>query len=111
MNKKRTHNIKVHVKKGDTVKVISGDDKNKTGEVQEVFPEKGTALVQGVNLVTKHKKPDADNPDGSIVKKEAAIRLSKLMVVSGGEASRIGRKLNDSGKLQRYSKKSGEFIN
>lgn len=111
MNKKSTHNIKVHVKKGDTVKVISGDDKNRTGEVQEVIPAKGTALVQGINIVTKHQKPDAENPNGAIVKKEAPIRLSKLMVVSGGNASRVGRKLNDKGKLQRYSKKSGEFIN
>lgn len=77
----------------------------------EVYPEKGTALVKEVNLVTKHQKPDADNPNGSIVKKEAPIRVSKLMVVAGGEATRIGRRRNDDGKLQRYSKKSGEFIN
>ena len=101
---------KLHVKKGDTVKVISGDDKNKTGEVKLVNLKEGTAIVDGVNMVTKHRKPDADNPNGSIVKLEAPIRVSKLQVVANGEATRIGRKRNDEGKLQRYSKKTGEFI-
>jgi len=61
-------------------------------------------------MVTKHRKPDADNPNGSIVKLEAPIRLDKLMLVVDGEATRIGRRRNDDGKLQRYSKKTGEFI-
>jgi len=108
MNKKKM--TKLHVKKGDTVKVISGEDKNRTGEVVQVYPNEQRAIVQGVNLVTKHRKPDADNPNGSIVKLEAPIHVSKLMVVAGGEATRVGRKRNDAGMLQRYSKKTGEFI-
>lgn len=101
---------KLHIKKGDTVKVLSGRDKAKTGEVITVYPKDRTAIVKGVNMVTKHRKPDADNPNGSIVKIEAAIRIDKLMVVVNGEATRIGRRRNDAGKLQRYSKKTGEFI-
>ena len=103
-------NTKLHIKKDDTVKVISGADKNQTGEVLRVYPKENKALVKGVNMVTKHRKPDADNPNGSIVKIEAPIHVSNLMVVVGGEATRIGRKLNDDGKLQRYAKKTGEFI-
>lgn len=100
----------MHVKKGDTVKVLSGRDRSKTGEVVAVYPKERRAIVKGVNMVTKHRKPDADNPDGSIVKLEAPIRVDKLMLVVNGEATRIGRKRNEQGKLQRYSKKSGEFI-
>lgn len=107
-NKKKMS--KLHIKKGDTVKVLSGEDKNRTGEVVQVNTEEHRAIVQGVNLVTKHRKPDADNPNGSIVKLEAPVHISKLMLVTGGEATRIGRKRNDDGKLQRYSKKTGEFI-
>jgi large subunit ribosomal protein L24 len=110
MERKKNKINKLHLKKGDTVKVISGADKNKTGEVVQVYPDDRKAIVQGVKLVTKHRKPDADNPNGSIVKLEAKIHVSKLMVVAGGEATRIGRKRNDDGKLQRFSKKTGEFI-
>ena len=103
---------KLHIKKGDTVKVISGNSKGKTGTVLEVLINKNRAIVEGVNVITKHVKPTATNPEGGINKTEAAIHLSNLMVVtpSNGEASRIGRKLNDQGKLQRFSKKTGEFI-
>jgi len=102
---------KLHIRKGDTVKVLSGNDKNKTGEVKLVNLKERTAIVDGVNMVTKHRKPDADNPNGSIVKLESPIRVSKLQVVVNGEPTRIGRKLNDNGKLQRFSKKTGDFIN
>ncbi|MFT4521705.1 MAG: large subunit ribosomal protein L24 [Bacteroidia bacterium] len=101
---------KLHVKKGDTVKVLSGTDRSKTGEVVVVYPKDRRAIVKGVNLVTKHRKPDADNPNGSIVKLEAPIRVEKIQVIVDGEGTRIGRKRNDEGKLQRYSKKTGEFI-
>ncbi len=101
---------KLHVKKGDNVKVLSGNDKNKVGEIKLVNLKEGTAIVDGVNMVTKHRKPDADNPNGSIVKLESAIRVSKLQVVVNGEPTRIGRKRNEQGKLQRYSKKTGDFI-
>lgn len=101
---------KLHIKKGDTVKVLSGDDKNKTGKVLSVIVKDRRALVEGVNMVSKHKKPDANNPNGSIIKLEAPVNLSKLMLVVGGKATRIGRKRNADGKLQRYSKKTGDFI-
>jgi len=101
---------KLHVKKGDTVKVLAGDDKNKSGRILRVIVKEKRAIVEGVNLVTKHKKPDANNPNGSIIKMEAPLHVSKLMLMVGGKPTRIGRKRNAEGKLQRYSKKTGEFI-
>lgn len=101
---------KLHVKKGDTVKVLSGDDKGKTGKVLMVNLQERRAIVEGVNLVTKHRKPDAENPNGSIIKKEAPIYVSKLQLMVGGETTRVGRKRNDQGKLQRVARKTGEFI-
>ena len=102
---------KLHIKKGDTVKVLSGADNGKTGKIINVDREKGRAFVEGVNLVSKHTKPSAANPQGGIVKREASVHISNLMVVdSKGQASRIGRKLNKDGKLVRYSKKSGEGL-
>lgn len=107
--KKRT---KLHVRKGDTVKVIAGNSKGKSGKVLEVVIAKNRAIVEGLNLVTKHVKPSATNPNGGIEKSEAGIHLSNLMVVdpATGEATRTGRKADDQGKLQRYSKKTGEII-
>ena len=104
--------MKLHIKKGDNVKVLSGDDKNQTGVVTRVFPKKGTAVVQGINLVKKHLKKKQNEEKGSIVSKEAPIRICKLMVVEPDtdKATRIGRKKNSKGKLQRYSKKTGNFI-
>ena len=102
---------KLHIKKGDTVKVLSGADNGKTGKITSVDREKGRAFVEGVNLVSKHTKPSAANPQGGIVKREASVHISNLMVVdSKGQASRIGRKLNKDGKLVRYSKKTGEVL-
>ena len=102
---------KLHVKKGDTVKVLTGADNGKTGKITSVDREKGRAFVEGINLVSKHTKPSAANPQGGIVKREASVHISNLMVVdSKGQASRIGRKLNKDGKLVRYSKKSGEVL-
>lgn len=103
----------MHVRSGDTVKVIAGDDKGKTGKILSVDLEKRRAIVEGLNLVTKHVKPSASNPQGGIQKKEAPIHISNLMLVDPktGEATRTGRKLNEKGKLVRYSKKTGEVIN
>ena len=103
---------KIHIKKGDTVMVISGESKGQQGRVLEVVREKYRALVEGVNMVSKHTKPNAQYPNGGIIKKEAPVHISNLMVVdpSSGNAARIGRRLNDKGKLVRYSKKSGEEI-
>jgi len=103
---------KLHVRKGDTVKVIAGNSKGKSGKVLEVNTAKYRAIVEGVNVVSKHIKPSATNPNGGIEKTEASVHLSNLMVVdpSNGEATRVGRKADDKGKLIRYSKKSGEVI-
>lgn len=102
---------KLHVKKGDKVKVIAGRDKGSIGEVLEVRPKENRAIVESVNMVTKHQKPTQTNP-GGIVQMEAPIHLSNLMVIDPktGEATRIGRKKDENGKSVRYSKKSGEII-
>lgn len=103
---------KLHIRKGDTVKIIAGNDRGKQGVVLEVVSSKQRAFVEGMNMVTKHTKPSASKPEGGIEKVEAPIHVSNLMVVdpATGEPTRIGRKRNDKGKLQRYSKKTGEFI-
>ena len=103
---------KLHIRSGDTVKVISGNAKGETGKIKKVLIEKSRATVEGVNMITKHVKPNAQNPQGSIEKLEGAIHISNLMVVDPktGEPTRTGRKENDKGKLQRFSKKTGEFL-
>ncbi len=103
---------KLHIKKGDTVCVLSGDDKGKTGRVLEVLVKKNRAIVEGINIVSKSTKPSAKYPQGGIVKVEAPVHISNLNVLDpkSGKATRIGRRLNDAGKLVRYSKKSGEEI-
>jgi len=104
---------KLHIKKGDTVKVIAGNSKGQEGKVIEVIISKSRALVEGVNMVSKHTKPNAASPQGGIIKQEASIHISNLLVVDpkSGVATRIGRKVDEkTGKLTRYSKKSGEVI-
>ena len=102
---------KLHIRKGDTVKVIAGNEKGATGKVLMVDVKKRRAFVEGVNMVSKHKKPNAANPQGGIVKKEASIHVSNLLVVDNkGNATRIGRRLNEENRLVRYSKKTGEEI-
>lgn len=103
---------KMHIKKGDTVIVIAGDSKGQEGRVLSVNYEKNTAIVEGVNLVSKHTKPNAKNPQGGILKKEAPIHVSNLLLKdpSTGKPTRIGRRLNKENKLVRFAKKSGEEI-
>ena len=103
---------KLHIKKGDTVQVIAGDDNGKKGRVLEIIRKTNRAIVEGVNMMKKHTKPNTEYPQGGIVEKEAPIHISNLMLVDPktGTATRIGRRLNESGKLVRYSKKSGEEI-
>ena len=103
---------KLHIRKGDTVLVIAGDDKGKKGKVLEVLLDKNRAVVEGINIVTKHTKPSAGKPEGGLKKTEAALHVSNLQLVDPAtdKPTRIGRKLNDKNKLQRYSKKTGEFI-
>ncbi len=102
---------KLHIKKGDVVFVNAGVDKGKTGRVVEVLVEKKRAIVEGVNIISKHAKPNSKNPQGGIEKKEAPIHISNLNVLDpkSGKPTRIGRK-EVNGKLVRYSKKSGEEI-
>jgi large subunit ribosomal protein L24 len=102
--------IKLHIKVGDTVKVISGESKNQEGKVLKIDRSKMRAIVEGVNMVKKHAKPSASDPQGGIIEMEAGLHISNLMVVVNGQPSKIGRKLNDKGNLVRYSKKSGEVI-
>lgn len=105
-------NKKLHIKKGDMVFVNAGNYRGKTGKVLEVFPKKDRAIVEGINMVSKHTKPDAKHPQGGIIKQEAPIHISNLQVVdpSKGGPTRIGRRMDDKGKLVRYAKKSGEEI-
>ena len=102
---------KLHVKKGDTVYVNTGEDKGKTGRILEVLVNENRAVVEGINIVTKHTKPNAQNPQGGRVTKEASIHISNLNLLDpkSGKPSRIGRKEVD-GKLVRYMKRSGEEI-
>lgn len=103
---------KLHIRKGDNVMVISGDSRGQQGKVLVVDSKKEKAIVEGINLVTKHTKPNAKQPQGGIVKKESPIHISNLKVIdSSGKATRIGRKVDTkTNKLVRYSKKSGEVI-
>ena len=103
---------KHHIKKGDNVRVIAGADKGSEGRVLVLDREKNRALVEGINLVSKHTQPNTEYPQGGIIKKEAPIHVSNLMVVDGkGNATRIGRKRDEkTGKLVRFSKKTGDEI-
>jgi large subunit ribosomal protein L24 len=103
---------KIHIKKGDTVMVITGESRGQKGRVLEVDREKSRAIVESVNLVSKHTKPNTKAPQGGIIKKEAPVHISNLMLIdpTSGKPTRIGKKLNEKDKLVRYSKKSGEEI-
>ncbi|MBQ9469854.1 MAG: 50S ribosomal protein L24 [Bacteroidales bacterium] len=103
---------KLHIKKGDTVYVNSGANKGQQGKVLRVLVSENRAIVEGVNMVSKNMKPSAKYPQGGIIKMEAPIHISNLMLIdpASGKPTRIGRRLNDKGKLVRYAKKSGEEI-
>ena len=101
---------KLKIKTGDIVKVIAGDHKGSEGKVQKVFTEKNKAIVEGVNMVKKHTKPSAQNPQGGIVEKEASINISNLsLLTSKGEETRVGYRMEGDKKV-RFSKKSNEEI-
>ena len=104
--------VKLHIKKGDTVCVIAGDNKGQQGKVLKVEVSKSRAIVEGVNIVKKATKPNAKNPQGGIVEQEAPIHVSNLQLLDpkSGKPTRIGRKATAEGKLVRYAKKSGEEI-
>ncbi len=103
---------KLNFKKGETVQVIAGEEKGKQGRVLTIMFNDRRAIVEGLNMISKHTKPNAENQQGGIVKQEASIHLSNLMLVDPGtgEPTRIGRKKDKNGKLVRYSIKSGETI-
>jgi large subunit ribosomal protein L24 len=101
---------KLNIKREDTVKVLTGNDKGTIARVQKVIPKDRMVVVEGVNLKTKHRKPSTEFPDGGIFKMEAPIHISNVMLVDGGEAVKSGRKMNEKGKLQRFNKKTGDFI-
>ena len=104
--------VKLHIKKGDTVYVNAGDNRGQQGKVLEVLVDKRRAVVEGVNMVSKHTKPNAKNPQGGIVKQEAPVAIDNLQVIDpkSGKPTRVGRRMGDNGKLVCYSKKSGEEI-
>ena len=104
--------MKMHIKKGDTVVVLSGKDKGKKGKVLAVFPKTSKAIVEGVNVATKHQKPRRQGEEGGIIKQEIAINACKLMHVCSkcNEATRIGRKVMDDGSIVRYCKKCNELF-
>lgn len=104
---------KFHIKSGDKVVVIAGNNKGSEGEVKKVLRDVQRVIVEGVNMVTKHVKPSAENPEGGIQRVEAGINISNVMLVDPktGEPTRTGRRLDEAtGKLRRYSKKTNEFI-
>lgn len=103
---------KLHIKKNDTVVVLAGQDKGKTGKVLKVLVDENRALVEGVNMVSKSTMPSAKNPQGGIVKQEAPIHISNLSLVDpkSGKPTRVGIKVAEDGKKVRIAKKSGEEI-
>lgn len=102
---------KLHIKKGDTVYVNAGNDRGKTGKVLSVSPSDERAIVEGINMVSKHTKPNSKQPQGGIIKKEASIHVSNLNLIDpkSGKPTRVGVKM-DGDKKVRYAKKSGEVI-
>lgn len=115
MPTKNKQQKKLHVKKGDEVKVIAGNEKGREGRVLAVFPSDERVLVEGINMRVHHDKPTQDNPQGGRIEREVAIHISNVMVIepSTGEPTRIGRKrIEDDagGRWVRYSKNSGEII-
>jgi len=103
---------KTYLKKGDNVQIITGRDKGKKGRIISINKFNYTAIVEGVNLVSKHTKPNQENPKGGVIKKEVGINISNLLLVDGkGKASKIGKRLNKkTGKKERYFKTTGDLV-
>lgn len=110
--KLESHNNKLHVKKDDTVMLITGKDKGKKGRVIAAYPRENRVLVEGVNMVKKHAKPSQQNPQGGILTQEAPVHVSNVMLLDpkSGKPTRIGYKLLGNGTKVRIAKKSGEVI-
>jgi large subunit ribosomal protein L24 len=107
METKKIQQKKFHIRKGDTVKVIAGDDRSKSGKVISIISADNKALVEGINIVTKHIKPTASKPNGGIEKKEAPIHISNLALVdsANGDATKGSKKAGEKGKTEKTSKK------
>jgi large subunit ribosomal protein L24 len=101
--------MSLKIKSGDTVRVMAGDHKGEEGKVIKMFLSKNRAIVEGVNLISKHTKPSAQNPQGGIMKKEAPIHISNLMLLENGEVTKVGYRIEDNKKI-RFSKKSDKAI-
>ncbi len=103
---------KFKVKKGDTVKVLTGENKGSIGRIVRVMPKMNRVVVEGVNMIKKHQKPSAASPQGGIVEMEAPIHISNVTLIdpSTNETTRVGRKFDDNGNIVRYAKKSGEVL-
>jgi len=110
--KKTQNNFKFHIKSGDTVKVLSGNSRGTVGKVLKVNRKKYRAIVEGVNMITKHTKASSEETEGGIIKQEGTIHISNLILIDPATDSptRTGKKKNEDGKLVRYSKKTGEII-
>jgi large subunit ribosomal protein L24 len=101
---------KIKIKTGDNVKVITGNNKGSEGKVLKIVSDKNRLLVEGVNMVKKHMKPNAQNPQGGIIEKEASIHVSNVsLLTSSGESTKVGYRMDDNKKV-RFSKKSNEVI-
>src|SRR5258708_32787959 len=109
MERKFNKQQKLHIRKGDTVKVLSGDDKNKTGKGLEILTSKSRVLVEGINIITKHQKPSAGKPHDGIKKIESGVHISNLILIDPtyGKPTQTSRKLNEKRSLQRHSKEAG----
>ena len=99
------------ITKGDSVQVITGNNKGKTGRVIKVFLSKDKILVEGINMIKKHSRPTQDNPQGGIIEKEAAIHISNVMLLADGKVTRVGYKVLDDGSKVKFAKNTGEVIN
>lgn len=112
MERKNNTQAKLNIRKGDTVKVIAGDSKGQQGKVLSVNKATNRVIVEGLNMVSKHTKPNATNTEGGIIKKEAPMHISNVMLIDpkSGKATRVGRKRDEAGKLVRVAKNSGEVI-
>lgn len=112
MRKVNRKKIKLHIRTGDRVKVLAGKHKKEEGVILRVYPQVGRAIVEGVNIRVRHRKPSNSTPQGFIERREASIHISNLMLIDPVtvQPTRIGRKYDENGKLQRYAKKTGNFI-
>ena len=100
----------MRIRKGDTVEVISGDDRGKKGKVLRSYPRSDRIVIEGVNFIKRHTRPSQNNPQGGIVEREAPMHVSNVMLVTGGQRTRVGHRFLETGRKVRYSLKTGDDI-